>query len=89
MFWQLGAVAPQSFIRLLNVVPDSRWLAGGGPGAVATAGPGGAVAVKSAAMDADSVPGSIWKNKNRFVGASIAVELPSAVWMPLTLFRVL
>jgi len=58
MFWQLGAVAPQSFFRLLNVVPFSTWLAGGAADGVATAGPGGAVAVRSAAMADERVPGS-------------------------------
>ena len=50
MFWQLGAVAPQSFCRLLITEPGSVWfIVGSGSGAVATADPGGAVAVKLAA----------------------------------------
>ena len=63
MPWQLAAVAPQSFFRLLNVVPDSTWLAGGAAGADGTAGPGGAVAVRFAAIESETVPGSTWKNR--------------------------
>src|SRR5580698_769113 len=47
MFWQLGAVVPQSFCRLLITEPDSVWFVdGSGSGAVATGAPGGAVAVR-------------------------------------------
>ncbi len=89
MPWQFGAVAPQSFFKLLKVVPDSTWLAGGAPGADATAGPGGAVAVRSAAMDFDSVPASTWKNRNTLVGTETAVLALTAALMAPTLVSLL
>ena len=47
------------------------------------------MAVRLAAMDADNVPGRIWKNKKALVGAVIAVPAVTAALMPLTLVSVL
>ncbi len=91
MFWQLGAVAPQSFFRLLKVVP--------GLGLVAPRGrvserwppprPGGAVAVRLAAWAAGTVPGRTWKKRNVLVGTDTAFVAVTAALMALTLVRVL
>jgi hypothetical protein len=39
-------------------------------------------------MDADNVPGKIWKNKKALVGAVIAVPAVTAALIALTLVRV-
>ena len=90
MFWQFGAVAPQSFCRLSITVPGSVWLTvGSGFGAVATAAPGGAVAVRLAAWAAGTVPGRTWKNSEALVGSSTAVPAPMAAVMAAVLVSVL
>ena len=61
-----------------------RWCAG----AAGTAGPGGAVALRFAAIEADSVPGSTWKNRKVLVGAVIAVPAVTAALIALTLVSV-
>ena len=88
-FWQLGAVAPQSFNRLLKVVPGSTWLAGGAPGAAGTGAPGGAVAVRLEAMDADSVRAVPGRTERHWLGAVIAVPAVTTALIPPTLVRVL
>ena len=92
-FWQFGAVAPQSFIRLLNVVPDSTWLAGGAAGAAGTAAPEGRWRSELAAIEAESVPGSTWKNRKALVGTAVAAVAglgsAAAVLMAFRLVKVL
>ena len=89
MFWQFGAVAPQSFCRLSITVPGSVWLTvGSGSGAVATGAPGGAVAVRSAACAAGTVPGRTWKNSETLVGASMAFDALTAAVMAAVLVSV-
>src|SRR5271165_4589804 len=90
MFWQFGAVAPQSFCRLSITEPGSVWLTdGSGFGAVATGAPGGAVAVRLAAWAAGTVPGRTWKKREVLVGASIAFDAFTAAVMAAVLVSVL
>src|ERR1700684_4453651 len=88
MFSQLGAVASQSLLRSSMVWPDSTWLAGGAAGAAGRALPDGAVAVRSAAGAAGTVPGMSWKKRNTLVATESAVPPVTAALMALTLVRV-